>query len=299
MTIKIGINPLTWTNDDLPSLGAETPLSTCLREGKQAGYAGFELGNKFPRESEALNAVLAEHELQLVSGWYSGKLLSQSVEQELADIEAHLQLLRQGGANVMVYCEVTDCIHGRQDIPVSRRPKLKPEQWSSFGQRLTQVADYCLSQGVQLAYHHHMGTVVQSESDVDLLMKHTGPALGLLLDSGHITYAGGNPVNLIKKYANRINHVHAKDIRKNILDDARNRQLSFLDAVLNGVFTVPGDGCIDYTAIFNALKECEYQGWIVVEAEQDPSIAHPLTYATLGFKNLVNTARQTGLSIEF
>ena len=298
MTVKIGINPLTWTNDDLPSLGAQTPLSTCLREGKQAGYAGFELGNKFPRQSKQLNRVLGEYDLQLVSGWYSGKLLSQSVEQELSDIEAHLQLLKNGGAKVMVYCEETGCIHGMQDVPVSRRPEMKPEQWSSFGEKLSKVADYCLSQGVQLAYHHHMGTVVQTESDIDKLMAHTAPSLGLLLDSGHLTYAGGNPLNIIKKYGQRINHVHAKDVRKAILKDAKNRDLSFLNAVLNGVFTVPGDGCVDYLSIMSELRALDYNGWIVVEAEQDPAIAHPLTYATLGFKNLMDFAQQSQLSIE-
>lgn len=298
MTLQIGINPLTWTNDDLPSLGAETSLEQCLSEGREAGYAGFELGNKFPRQSEALNAVLAKHDLALVSGWYSGLLLTHSVADEIAAIENHLQLLKKGGAKVMVYCEVTGCVHGEQNTPVSRRPKMRSEDWVTFGRNLTQVADYCLSQGVQLAYHHHMGTVIESAEDIDLLMQHTGDSLGLLLDSGHLTYAGGDPLTVIAKHGQRIVHVHAKDIRASVLKDAKNCDLSFLDSVLNGVFTVPGDGSIDYLAIFKALKTVDYSAWVVVEAEQDPSIAHPLTYAKLGFKNLHSFASQAGFELK-
>lgn len=297
MTVKIGINPLTWTNDDLPSLGANTPLEQCLREGREAGYSGFELGNKFPRKSEELNAVLQKHDLSLISGWFSGKLLSHSVEDELSAIEDHLQLLKKGGATVMVYCEVTGCIHGEKNIPVSHRPTLQQSEWQAFGEKLSLVADYCLSQGVQLAYHHHMGTVVETAQDVDLLMHHTKPSLGLLLDTGHLTFSGANPLEVATKHANRIIHVHAKDIRGHILKEAKNRDLSFLDAVLNGVFTVPGDGDVDYLPIFKLLKAQGYSGWIVVEAEQDPAIAHPLTYAKLGFKNLQHFAASAGLTI--
>lgn len=297
MTIRIGINPLTWTNDDLPSLGADTPLKQCLREGRKAGFAGFELGNKFPRQSEKLNKVLADHDLALVSGWFSGQLLARSVEEELIAIEDHLQLLKKGGSTVMVYCEVTGAIHGEQGISLMQRPTMTAEQWPEFGERLTQVADYCLSQGVRLAYHHHMGTVVESSDDIDLLMAHTGESLGLLLDTGHITYAGGDAMSVIAKHGARIAHVHTKDVRLSVLADAKNRNLSFLDSVLNGVFTVPGDGDIDYQEIFIALRELNYQGWIVIEAEQDPAIAHPLTYAKLGFNNIQRFAQQAGLKL--
>ena len=286
MTIRIGINPLTWTNDDLPSLGADTPLSQCLTEGKAAGYAGFELGNKFPRESSKLNEVLKNHDLSLVSGWFSGNLLTQSVEEEITAIEDHLQLLKRGGATVMVYCEVTGCIHGEQNTPLAQRPVLDKNEWAAFGKRLTIVANYCLSQGVQLAYRHHMGTVVETPEDIDQLMAHTGNSLGLLLDTGHLIYAGGDPLHTLKKYGDRIIHVHLKDIRKSVLKDAKNRNLSFLNSVLNGVFTVPGDGDIDYLSFFILLREIQYKGWLVVEAEQDPAIAHPFTFAKLGFKNI-------------
>ncbi|NGN97036.1 myo-inosose-2 dehydratase [Grimontia sp. S25] len=295
MAVELGINPLTWTNDDLPSLGAETPLEVCLSEGRQAGFTGFELGNKFPRNPDVLGPILAKQDLKLVSGWYSGELLSRSVEQEIEAMQSHLNLLKALGAKVMVFAEVTGCVHGNQNMPVERRPAFPKQRWQEYGQKLTELAKYTQSHGVQIAYHHHMGTVIESEADVDRLMAETGPEVGLLLDTGHLHFAGGDPIAVSKRHADRINHVHCKDIRQSVLDDAKNRRLSFLDAVLNGVFTVPGDGCIDYAAVMDVLKQANYSGWLVVEAEQDPSIAHPLTYATLGYNNLASFARNAGL----
>ena len=298
MSVRIGINPLTWTNDDLPALGAETPLATCLSEGKLAGYAGFELGNKFPRTPEALGPILDAHGLVLVSGWYSGKLLTHSVAEEIAALSDHLHLLKTLGATEMVYCEVTGCVHGDQQRPVSERPVITDSAvWADWGKRLTEVAAYTQAHGVRLAYHHHMGTVVQTEQDIDQLMAHTGKALGLLLDTGHLTYAGGDPLAVQQRHAARINHVHCKDIRRAVLDEVLNRNSSFLDAVLQGVFTVPGDGCVDYGSLFQGLKAANYQGWLVVEAEQDPAVAHPLTYATMGYANLQRFCAAAGLAI--
>ncbi len=295
MTVKLGINPLTWTNDDLPSLGAETPLETCLTEGRQAGFEGFELGNKFPREAAVLGPILAAHDLNLVSGWYSCELLTRTVEEEIEAVQDHLVLLRELGANVMVLCEVTGCVHGDQRTPVYQRPLFPAERWEEYGEKLTAFARYTLSQGVQIAYHHHMGTVIESASDIDNLMEHTGPEVGLLLDTGHLTFSGADPVAVADRWAHRINHVHCKDVRKDVLADVKNRKTSFLDAVLAGVYTVPGDGCVNYPAVFEVLKASNYEGWLVVEAEQDPSIAHPLTYATLGYNNLHRFAKEAGL----
>ncbi len=297
MSVKLGINPLTWTNDDLEALGDETSLETCLSEGKLAGFSGFELGHKFPRTPEALGPILDSHQLSLVSGWFSGELLTRSVEEEIDAIQDHLHLLKTLGANVMVYCEISGCVHGQRETPLSHRPVLAADRWAEFGRRLTQVADYCLSQGVQIAYHHHMGTVVETEAEIDALMANTGKSVGLLLDTGHLTYAGGDPEALQQRYADRIVHVHCKDIRPEVLADAKNRDLSFLDAMLNGVFTVPGDGCVDYLSVFKGLKASGYQGWLVVEAEQDPAVAHPLTYAKLGHRNLRHLCIAAELSI--
>ncbi|GKW39334.1 myo-inosose-2 dehydratase [Pectobacterium carotovorum] len=295
MTVQLGINPLTWTNDDLPSLGADTPLETCLSEGRQAGFAGFELGNKFPRQASVLGPILQAHDLRLVSGWYSGELLTRSVEEEIEAVQGHLALLRDLGATVLVFAEVTGAIHGDQKKPVHLRPRFPEERWPEYGKKLTEFARYTQSQGVQIAYHHHMGTVIESAQDVDNLMEHTGPEVGLLLDTGHFTFAGADPVAVAKRWIHRINHVHCKDIRPDVLKDVKNRKTSFLDAVLSGVFTVPGDGCVDYPAVFSILKAHNYSGWLVVEAEQDPAVAHPLTYATLGYNNLQRFAQQAEL----
>lgn len=295
MTVQLGINPLTWTNDDLPSLGAETPLETCLSEGKQAGFAGFELGNKFPREADVLGPILRRHQLQLISGWYSGRLLERSLEQEIAALQPHLTLLRELGAQVMVFAEVTHCIHGEQQTPVHLRPRFPAKGWAQYGDKLTAFARYTQQQGVKIAYHHHMGTVIESAGDVDNLMTHTGEEVGLLLDTGHLTFAGDDPVRVAQRWAARINHVHCKDVRADVLAEVKNRKTSFLDAVLSGVFTVPGDGCVDYPPLMKLLKQHNYHGWLVVEAEQDPSIAHPLTYARLGYNNLNRLARDAGL----
>ncbi|NOI77109.1 myo-inosose-2 dehydratase [Vibrio coralliilyticus] len=295
MTVQLGINPLTWTNDDLPSLGAETPLETCLSEGKLAGFAGFELGNKFPREASQLGPILAGHELQLVSGWYSGELLTRSVEEEIEAAQSHLTLLRELGAKVMVFAEVTGCIHGDQTTPAHLRPHFPEDKWQEYGEKLSEFARYTQSQGVQIAYHHHMGTVIESAQDIDNLMMHTDKEVGLLLDTGHLTFAGADPLAVAQRWAHRINHVHTKDVRLDVLADVKNRKTSFLDAVLDGVFTVPGDGGVDFPPVLKLLAENGYQGWLVVEAEQDPSVAHPLTYAKLGFKNLHQFASDAGL----
>lgn len=295
MTVQLGINPLTWTNDDLPSLGAKTPLATCLREGRQAGFAGFELGNKFPREARVLGPILDRHQLKLVSGWYSLALLNRGVEGEIAAAGQHLTLLRELGAKVIVACETTASIQGARDTPVSLRPQFPAERWGEYGRRLTAFARHTRSLGIQLAYHHHMGTVIERAEDIDQLMAHTGPEVGLLLDTGHLMYAGADPVAVAERWGARICHVHCKDVRGEILADVKNRQLSFLDAVLEGVFTVPGDGCVDYPALLAVLKAQGYQGWLVVEAEQDPAIADPLTYATMGYRNLHQFAVNAGL----
>ena len=297
MSVRIGINPLTWTNDDMPELGADTPLETCLSEGKEAGYAGFELGQKFPRKAEVLGPILDAHGLKLVSGWYSSQLLERTAEEEIEAMQDHMNLLKALGSNVMVYCEVSQCIHGEREVPVSKRPVMTDAEWTTLLERIEVVGQYLQSQGMALAYHHHMGTVVESEADVDRLMQGTSDAVGLLLDTGHMTYAGGDPLALAKRYAGRIRHVHCKDIRAEVLKDAKNQNLSFLNSVLNGTFTVPGDGSVDYPSIFAVLKECNYSGWLVVEAEQDPAVAHPLTYAKLGYSNLTKLCAEAGLEV--
>lgn len=298
MTIRLGINPLTWTNDDLPSLGGDTPLETCLTEGREAGFSGFELGQKFPRTPDALSKVLGDHDLSLVSGWYSSRLLERSPEEEIEAVKDHLNLLKQCGAKVMVFCEVSHCIHGDQSRPVSQRPTLGEDEWARLTEGLNVVGDYLKEQGVHIAYHHHLGTVVESQSDVERLMDNTRDSVGLLLDFGHLIGAGGDPLAITTRYASRIKHVHCKDMRFPVLNELRNRDKSFLDGVLDGLFTVPGDGNIDFVPALSALRESGYEGWLVVEAEQDPKVADPLTYARLGYRNLHALAEQAGFTID-
>lgn len=293
--IRIGINPLTWTNDDMPELGAETPLETCLKEAKEAGYQGMELGNKFPRQSAALLAALKPFGLAVVSGWYSSELERRSADEEIKAVQAHLTLLKDTGATAMVFADTTRAIHGDRKKPLSQRPKLAAGDWPKFGAAVSAVAAHLTSKGMKLAYHHHMGTVVETEAEVDLLMKHTTPDVGLLLDTGHLTFAGADVVGLAKRHAKRIAHVHLKDVRQKVLDEVKAKDLPFLEAVLKGVYTVPGDGCVDYPAVMKVLAESGYQGWLVVEAEQDPKVAHPLTYAKMGFDYAKKTATAAGL----
>ena len=295
MTVQIGINPLTWSNDDMHELGGDTPLETCLNEAKQAGYSGVELGNKFPRDSAVLGPILEGHGLSLVSGWYSAHLMERSVDAEIAAAEPHLTLLAALGCKVMVFAEVSGCVHGDRNAPLSTRPRLKDSDWPGFGQRMTAVAKHLAQRGVRLAYHHHMGTVVESEADIDRLMAVTGPEVGMLLDTGHLTYAGGDPLAVARRHGPRINHVHCKDVRGAVLAQAKAGNWSFLKAVLAGVFTVPGDGMVDYKALLPILVEHGYHGWLVVEAEQDPAKAHPLTYARMGHDYLRPLARRVGL----
>ena len=290
MAVRLGINPLTWTNDDMPELGAETPLETCLAEGKLAGFAGFELGNKFPRQAEQLKPILARHGLDLVSGWYGSRLLERDVDAEMAEAEPHIALLTALGCTVMVHAEVSRAIHGERTTPLSRRPVLSEADWALLLPRMEDFGRRLQARGLHLAYHHHMGTVIESEADVDRLMAGTGPEVGLLLDTGHLTFAGGDPVRAAQRHAARVVHVHCKDIRAAVMADAKRRDLPFLTAVLEGVFTVPGDGCVDYAAVLPPLAAAGYAGWLVVEAEQDPAKAHPLTFARLGHDNLARFA---------
>jgi len=286
MSLRIGINPLTWSNDDLPRLGADIPLETCLAQAAEAGYAGVELGHKFPRDPVVLAPLLKRHGLALVSGWYSLRLLERDAGAEFAAMRAHLELLQALDCSVMVCAEVSACVHSDPRAALSSRPVLPGTAWPGFGARMGELAAMMRAQGMRLAYHHHMGTVVQSEAEVEALMTHAPPEVELLLDTGHLTFAGGDPVAVAQRHASRIAHVHCKDIRPGVLKPCLNRDASFLEAVLQGVFTVPGDGCVDYPAVFAPLRAAAYSGWLVVEAEQDPAIADPMTYATLGFRYL-------------
>jgi inosose dehydratase len=293
-SVKIGINPISWSNDDLPSLGGEIPLEVALTEGKAIGYRGFELGNKFPRQPEALRKVLARHGLELVSGWYSGQLARRSVEEEIRAVGPHLELLSGNGAKVMVYGEVADSIQGTS-APLYKRPRFfRPDQWRAYADKVTAFARHTLARGVRLAYHHHMGAYVETPADVDQLMALVGDEVGLLFDSGHMAFADDDEnaaATMLAKHVRRVCHVHCKDVRPQVIRMARNRNWSFLEAVINGAFTVPGDGAIDFKPLLELLHDHAYCGWLVVEAEQDPVVAPSYAYADKGYRHLHELVR--------
>lgn len=288
--VRIGINPISWSNDDLPALGGETPLEAALGEGAQIGYQGFELGNKFPQEPQALRAKLAQFGVACVSGWYSGRLAQGRVEDEIDACVAHMTKLRHNDCRVVVYGEVAGSIQGSIDTPLGRRPRFAGDgQWRAYAARLNAFGAHVkAAYGLTLAYHHHMGAYVEAPVDIDRLMAETDPAhVSLLFDTGHAYYGGAiELLSLLKKHVHRVAHVHCKDVRPQVIAMARNDGWSFLTGVINGTFTMPGDGAIDFEAVLATLHDAGYQGWLVVEAEQDPAVAPSYRYAKKGYETL-------------
>ncbi len=282
MKVRIAAQPIGWSNDDFRDLGGSIPLEQCLSEMREAGYAGTELGHKFPRQPSALKALLSQHRLALASGWHSCYLLSKSVEEEGKRFLEHARLLTEMGSRVAIVAECSGRVYERSGVPLrfDAQP-LTQEQWERLASGLERLAKLGEGLGLQTAYHHHMGTVIQNEAELDRLMSMTRK-LRLLADTGHMAFAGMDPVSVIGRHLDRVVHVHLKDVRPEVAERARARGYSFEQAVREGVFTVPGDGCIDYRPIFELLKKKDYEGWLVVEAEQDPAKANPLEYARKG-----------------
>jgi inosose dehydratase len=296
--IRLGIAPIGWSNDDLPELGGDIPLEQCLREARAAGYAGVEKGGKFPLDPKVLGPILEEHGLKLITGWFSGELRHGSVEREKRRIARQLALYQALDVPVMVYAETTGTVQGKIEVPVAQRPRMPDEEFKSYGDRLTELAEWLLAEGCPMAFHHHMGTVVETEGEVDLLMSRTGDAVGLLFDTGHLTFAGGDVAATARRHGRRINHVHCKDVRADVLARLQVENWSFLKGVVEGVFTVPGDGAIDFGAFAKVLAEIGYSGWVVVEAEQDPNKANPLEMARIGHAALTEAFGQAGFEIQ-
>ncbi|HWF76394.1 MAG TPA: myo-inosose-2 dehydratase [Caulobacteraceae bacterium] len=296
MTVRFGVSPIAWANDDMPELGGTTPLETILADARDLGFAGVELGGKFPRDARTLAPLLARYDLALVGGWHGGGLLARDVDAEIAAAQDHLDLLRALGVRVFIHAETSNAIHAAKGIPLSRSPRLDADGWARFGERVTRFADYIAAQGLAFAYHHHLGTVVERPEDLDAFIDATGPAVGLTLDTGHAALAGIDPVDVIRRYPERIAHMHCKDIRRSVF--ARGGDRSFLDGVLAGMFTAPGDGDVDFVATMRALAASGYKGWIVVEAEQDPAIADPRASSALGLRTLKAEAAAAGLDVE-
>lgn len=293
--IKYGVSPIAWTNDDLPSLGGDTPLESCLEDIREVGFDGVELGGKFPRQANVLASILRQYDLELVGGWYSSKLLTRTVKEEISALRDHLALLKDLGCRVFIIAETSNAIHGDQEVALQRQPQISDDEWRVFCERMSAVGDYIAGEGLRLAYHHHLGTVVEKRQDIDRFLELTNENVGLTLDAGHAAGGGVEVAEIIRAYPSRIAHVHCKDIRREIFRGVLEGGESFLDGVMAGMFTVPGDGNLDFTSIFAALKEIDYSGWIIVEAEQDPVKAPPKEYALKGLETLKKLAARAGL----
>ena len=297
MSVHIGISPIAWQNDDLPDLTAGFTMEQALRESREIGYTGVERGQRMPKDTDGLRAYLDDAGLVLCGGWCSGNLLNNSVQEECAAIAGQVQQFVDLGAPCIVYAECSNTIQGDIGTPVNERPTLTADEVRAYGAKLTEVAKWSADQGMPMAYHHHMGSIIEAESDVDALMQGAGDALHLCFDTGHLLFGGGDVMATLDRWGDRIHHVHYKDIRPAVVRDVRDNNRSFLDAVIAGAFTVPGDGCIDFHAVSKALKSLDYQGWIVVEAEQDPAKAPPYDYSKMGYDHIVATCAAAGLEI--
>ncbi len=280
--VKLGIAPIAWTNDDLPELGGENTFQQCVSEMALAGFTGSEVGNKYPKDPAVLKPALELRGIEICNAWFSTFLISKPYEETEAEFEKHVAFLAAMGAKVVGVSEQSYSTQGIQDQPVFEgKYVMNDEEWKFLCEGLNRLGKLSLGKyGVRLTFHHHMGTVVQTAAETDRLMEGTDPALvSLLFDSGHFAYCGEDPVEQVRKHAKRIRHVHLKDIRPEMVERVRTERLSFLEGVRQGAFTIPGDGCVDFDPIFKVLAETGYEGYMVVEAEQDPAKANPLEYA--------------------
>ncbi|MDP2739784.1 MAG: myo-inosose-2 dehydratase [Pseudorhodobacter sp.] len=295
--IRYGTNPIAWSNDDDQSLGAHISLEQCLDECAQIGFDGIEKGHKFPTTVAGLQAELGPRGLAFVSGWHSTNLLVNDIETEKAAMQPFLDILKGMGCKVIIVCETSNAIHGADNTPVNDRAHLKDSEWQSFGAGIEALAAYAAAQGITLVYHHHMGTVVEAEWEIDRLMAVTGPHTHLLLDTGHCYFGGGDPVRVAKKHMARVAHIHAKNVRPEIARQVREQGLSFLEGVRRGAFTVPGDaeGVVDFCGVLEVAAAQGYQGWLVIEAEQNPLVRLPRDYQSMGLRALKGFARRAGL----
>lgn len=298
MSVKIGISPIAWQNDDLPDLTAGYTMEQALRESREIGYSGVERGQRMPHDTNGLRAYLDANEIALCGGWCSGNLLVNDVITEIAAITQQVDQFIALNAPCMVYAECSNTVQGEIAVPVNNRPKLSRAEVLAYAAKLSEVAKWSADRGMPMAYHHHMGSIIESEDDVNALMQGSTPDLHLCFDTGHLLFGGGDVLATLNRWADRVRHVHFKDIRPAIVKDVRATDRSFLDAVIAGAFTVPGDGCIDFQAVANALKAMDYAGWIVVEAEQDPAKANPYTYSKMGYEHIMQVCAKAGLVVE-
>ena len=293
--VKLGIAPIAWTNDDMPDLGKENTFEQCVSERALAGFTGSEVGNKYPKDPEVLKKALELRGVEICNQWFSSFLITKPFEEVEKEFRAQLAFLKAMGAKVIGASEQSYSVQGQLDTPIfGHKYEMNDQEWDTFCTGMNKLGKIAKEEyGIALTFHHHMGTVVQSLAEVDRMMENTDPEyVSLLFDTGHFTYCGEDPLEVVKKYVHRIKHVHLKDIRPEVVEQVKKENMSFLAGVRAGAFTIPGDGCINYDPIFKVLEEAGYEGYMVVEAEQDPAKANPLEYAIRARKFI---AEKTGL----
>ncbi len=295
--IRYGTNPIAWSNDDDRTIGAHISLEQCLREAAEIGFAGIEKGHKMPSDGLELKTLLASYGLAFVSGWHSLNLLVNDIETEKRAIQPHLDMLKANGCTVCIVCETSNAVHGNDRIALRDRPVLEAGRWQAFCDGVEAIAAHCAAQGIDLVYHHHMGTIVENREEIGRLMAGTGPATKLLLDTGHAWFGGSDPAELAASYMERVRHIHAKNVRPAVRRQVEQQGLSFLEGVRRGVFTVPGDpeGAVEFAPVLKIAADHGYQGWLVIEAEQDPDVRNPFHYQSMGLKALRAAAQAAGL----
>ena len=298
MKAKLGMSPIAWWNDDLVELSDDVSLEECLRQSRSAGFTGMEKGRRFPEDPAVLLPILRKADVTLCGGWFSGTLVDEEIAANQDRIAPMIELFKAVGAPCIVYGEVGRSIQGRRDVPLAQKPKLTDDEMRAYARKVTAFGEWCAEQGMPLSYHHHMAAVVETEPELDAFMAASGPGIPLLLDAGHLAFAGGDVLRAIDKHHRRINHVHVKDIRREVVDGLDRTRQSFLDAVALGAFTVPGDGSLDFGAIVQRLADHGYEGWFVVEAEQDPKKNPPLDMARVGHAELLRVMAAAGYTVE-
>jgi inosose dehydratase len=294
---KLGMSPIAWWNDDLPDLSDDVSLEECLRQSRSAGFTGMEKGRRFPETAAEMLPYLKKADVTLCGGWFSGTLVEESLEANKDRIQPMIDLFKAVDAPCIVYGEVGRSVQGLRNAPLATKPVLSDADMAAYARKVTALGEFCADQGMPLVYHHHMGAVVMFEPELDAFMANSGEGIPLLLDAGHLHFARGNVLRAIDNHHSRIRHVHTKDIRQSVLDSLDWSKDSFLDAVIKGAFTVPGDGSLDFKAIVQRLAEHGYEGWFVVEAEQDPKANSPLKMAQVGHKELMRVMTAAGYEV--
>ena len=295
MKAKLGIAPIAWWNDDLAELSDDVSLEECLRQASVAGFTGMETGRRFPMDMAKLGPILRKYGISVCGGWFSGLLLDGDIEVEKDRVAAQHAFFKAADAPCIVYGETARSVQGIKSAPLATKPKLSEAEMATYGRKVSDFADWCAAGGMPISYHHHMAAAVETEAELDLFMKHS--TVPLLYDAGHMAFAGGDVLRVLDNHHKRITHVHTKDVRMGVINALDRNRESFLDAVVKGAFTVPGDGSLDFEAIVKACASHGYEGWFVVEAEQDPKVSPPLEMAQKGHKELRRVMAAAGYQV--